>query len=123
MSKIELGKPTQCDTGSMDAIHIAVKIVWCDVELPPGASIMPGNRQFEVVPCARESRTGIADPFRNDDILVREPFAMLLCPDLVVGMHHSFRFRDRSGFDEEGYDEDGYDEAGYDRNGCTRGCR
>ena len=75
--------------GTRDAFHVPGIRVCADLDLEPGAHLLLESRD-RVVPCTREERTGIADPFVHGMIITGQVFWLFLEPGLVTNLVHHF---------------------------------
>ena len=85
--KILLGKVPQ-ELGQKDAVHVAIVSVRAEQAIRPGQKCIL-NKDREAVPCDNKS-IGIADPFLKKNISRGENFLLILNPDAVDNVQHTW---------------------------------
>ena len=100
MSQIDEVKSDNGLAGSKDAFHVPAVFACCYGSVSPGDNVrFPNSYDVSYVEkCSVEQRHGVVSPFITNEIEPGELFWVLLKPNLVEGLTHSFKIK---GFEED----------------------
>jgi len=85
-----LGKLVRTKDSERDAIHIAIISVTADCTLKPGVDVAVIARNDDFFATIEGYTVGIVDPFLKQDVKKGERFHVLLYPNTVTSLKHSW---------------------------------
>lgn len=85
-----LGKLVRTKDSERDAIHIAIISVTADCPLKPGTDVAVATRDDDFFAVVEGDKVGIVDPFLKKEVKKGERFYLLLYPNTVTSLKHSW---------------------------------
>jgi hypothetical protein len=109
MNKTTTGFPklgeltTNCQLiGTRDAMHVAVIMVTCDVEVKPGHSVefLPTSTDDHKKVFLSPRREAIVDPFLTNIVQPGEPFWVIVSQAMVTNIRHHYDIKSEEDVDD-----------------------